>query len=196
MGRFKIIIIVVVVFSSLFNSCKKGTEDPGFTLRTRKARITERWTMTRGKVGLTSYATGQSPFNSNFEFSEGQGKLTETGTLIIYTLSYNLNIEFQKDGKFSMTENFDGETMKSEGKWNFSSGVGSTKNKEDVFIQLETISSGDSQDHLFNHFSTEISYTLKRLSKDELIMFANTKNYMNSTGNKGVIESEFTFKKQ
>lgn len=194
--KFAIIVFCLTfVLAFLFSSCKKGEQDPGLSLRSRKARITERWSMVKGSVGLTSQEPNQAPYNANFEFNGGDGFLTQSSTLVIYTMPYVLNIEFKKDGKFSVTENFNGKTMTCSGKWNFSGRVGDTKNKEEVFIQLETISSGDTQDHLFNHYGTELSYTIDRLSKDEIIIHASTKYYMNSAGQKGFIESQYTFKK-
>jgi hypothetical protein len=191
---FRLLLAATIFFG--ISSCKKGEDDPKLSLRSRKARMEGIWTMTRGNVGLTMYNANQPPYNYNFELLGSDGSMTESGSYNIYTVKYNLSLNIYKDGKISMTENFNGKTLKCSGTWDFSSGVGEKKKKADVFLKFTEISSGNTQDHLFNNLSTEISYHIKRLTNDELVLYTNAKLYMALGGEKDVFQAEYTFKKQ
>jgi hypothetical protein len=191
MKRISLIILLAV----LINACKKGPNDPKVSLLSRKSRMTGNWTMQKGHVSITTFKQGASPFNSNFELNSGKAHLTQTGTLIAYILTYNLYLKIEKDGKFSLTEDFDNYSMAADGSWNFSSGVGKKKNKEDVFFKLTNVRIGDSQEHLFNNLSTEISYQIKELRNEKLVLYAATKLYLNAYGEKANFEAEYTFTK-
>lgn len=192
----KKILVLLLTFAFVFinNSCKKGTDDPAFTLQTRKSRLTGRWVMTRGNVSVTSYKPNAAPFVSNFEFSGTSGFLTQSATLVAYSLDYSLSLVYEKDGDFRVIENFNGITLNGSGKWNFTSGVGGVKNKEEVLMKLEGLTSGDVFDHLFNLFSTEFSYKIKRLANKELVINASAKPYMNSSGEKISMSTDYTFR--
>lgn len=196
MGNIRYFFITALLIAGIFSECKKGPEDPKISLKSRKDRISERWTLTRGKVGVTVYTPNQPVFNSNFELSPGTCNLTQTGTLIVYLLTYDLFIEFQKDGTFTLNETFDGTSTKGTGKWNFCGRIGEKKNKEQVAIQLDQLSSGSLDDCLFNNFSPELVYDIVKLSKDELKITANSNYEMNSNGEKTNIQAEYVFKKQ
>lgn len=192
--RIKTITTIVIALGLVFSACKKPENGNKITLTTKKHRITERWTMVKGKAGLTEYANG-SAYNSNFEFTQGHGFLTQTGTYIIYTLSYNLFLEFKKNGDFHLTEDFNGLTMDCDGTWDFNKKDGEKKRKEDVELEIKNVSTEDLEEHIFNHLVSSIPYTIRVLSKDELTMSAST-TYTTSTNRKISIQSEYTFKKQ
>jgi hypothetical protein len=196
MTKFKPLLIAVVATLMLGLACKKEENGNKITLTTKKHRITERWTMTRGRVGLTQFVNGTG-YNSSFEFTQGQGILTQTGNNTAYTLPYNLYIEFQKDGKFNLTEDFNSVTRIADGEWDFNEKDkdNEQKAKTAALLSLKNAKSGKIEDILFNHFVTEIKYTLKVLSKDELKISASTIYYYQGT-DKWTIQSEYTFKKQ
>lgn len=189
-------LLFIALIVLMFDGCKKGEDDPRISLHSRKSRMEGIWTMTRGNVGLTSYTANQPPYNYNFEFTGTDGSMTESGSYNIYSVKYNLSLNFYKDGKATITENFNGKTLKCNGTWDFSNGVGTKKKKADVFLKFTEVSSGDTQEHLFNNMSTEICYHIKRLANDELVLYTNTKLYMALGGDKGVFQAEYTFKKQ
>jgi hypothetical protein len=192
--RIKYFVIIALALNAALFSCKKPENGEKITLTTKKHRITERWTMIRGNVGISQYVNG-SIYNSNFELTQGQGHLTQTGTFIIYSHTYNLYMELAKDGKFSVSEDFNGETMSCHGTWDFNKKNSKEKAKEEIVLQLTNVTSGNIDDHLFNHFVNGLSYKIKVLSKDDLTMSANTTYYYNGT-EKWVIQSEYTFKRQ
>lgn len=195
MKRVLNVLIAISLLLSI-NSCKKGEDDPTLSLKSRKARMDGIWTMTRGNVGLTSYSSNQPPYNYNFELLGSDGSMTESGSYNIYTVKYNLTLNFSKDGKASMSETFNGKTLKCSGNWDFASGVGENKKKADVFLKFTEVSSGSTNEHLFNNFSTEISYHIKRLSNDDLVLYTSSKLFMALGGEKDVFQAEYTFKKQ
>jgi hypothetical protein len=196
MIKFKPLFFVAVATFMFVSSCKKPENGNKLTLTTKKHRLTERWTMSKGKVGVTQYVNG-SAYNSNFELKQGSGILTQTGTMIAYSLSYNLYLEFKKDGRLSLTEDFNGLTMAAEGTWDFNKKdkEKEQKAKEEVKLSLTNIKSGLIEDHLFNHFVTGLDYSLNVLSKDELTMSSSTIYYYKGN-EKWTIQSEYTFKKQ
>ncbi|MBC7425965.1 MAG: hypothetical protein H7321_05465 [Bacteroidia bacterium] len=110
MKKFKHILIAAIVALTVFpamQSCKKGEDDPGLSLRSRKQRITNDWTLTKvEKNGENQDVKGQT-YKLNFHKS---GSLTQTvqGTF------------------FGATT-----TKTSEGTWEF------VNDKEDVKINID-----------------------------------------------------------
>jgi len=194
MKKIKPLLIFSFAIIILFQDCKKEENGNHITLTTKKHRLTERWTMTRGKVGITEYING-SAYNSNFELTQGQGILTQTGTYIAYTFSYNLYLEFKNAGDFAVTEDFNGLTMTANGKWDFNKKTEEQERKSAVLLSLTNISSGKVDDHLFNHFVNDIEYSIKVLSKDELKISSST-TYLYQGKDKWSVQSEYTLKKQ
>lgn len=82
--------IATIAIASLA-SCGKYEEGPGFSLRSKKARLTGEWELK---------------------------KLTIDGT---ETTAFDVTIEFKKDEKFTETFTFDGETDTDNGEWEFAS---------------------------------------------------------------------------
>lgn len=172
--------LFVLSFCTLlfFTECKRGTGDPLISFRTRKNRLTGKWTMTYGKSSRvygfaltegiytedTYYLRYTSPFSSPFEES-GQGKFT---------------LEFERDGKMKCQKNLGrSDAMSMEGTWNFSSGVGKTKNKEQVILR-------DTRRYTYS-FANDIVYSIRELRNKKLVLYREIGEGQN------YLKEEFTF---
>jgi hypothetical protein len=190
---FKTVLVVAVCGLFFISGCKKGEDDPAISLLTRKSRLTGTWYLTRGYAAITYYSANTTPNNFNLELYDNKALLTGSNYINALSLPYTLSLNFEKDGKFRVIENFDSEVLNSTGFWNFTSGVGKQKNKEAVSIRLDAIVTGDTQEHIFNNFGTEVTYDLKELRNKELVMTINRKGYINSAGEKGVYVADLAF---
>ncbi len=184
--------LTVALMMLLISGCKKN-DDKGISLGTKKGKLARHWVMSSGNVGLQIFTAGNPPDVLTFEL-DGSGGIVTNGQYAYATVKYSLSIDFDKKGRFSISENIDGDQFNASGKWDFGGGVGDRKKKEDIYIQLEKVTTGDSQEHFFNHFSPEVCYDIEKISKDEIRIHAYTNYYMVSNGEKGTIESTYTFR--
>lgn len=163
-------LLALVLLATLFTTCKKGEEDPAFSLRTRKARLTGDWIMTEGSASITYFVYG-APYNDAFKFDGSNLTLNSTestGPPTIYVGKYSLSLSFKKDGTFTASENFAGKPFNANGTWNFTSGVGKAKNKDGIVMKISGVSSGTSDDHLFNQLGMQMTYKLVELRNKEI----------------------------
>ena len=195
-------LLALVICASLFTTCKKGKDDPSISFRTRKARLTGDWTMTKGTVALSYFYNPDPPYNELFSFNGSDMTLNTTETTqqpIIYVGKYFLFLSIKKDGKFSLTETITGtsvSTFKASGTWNFTSGVGEAKNKEGVVLKIEDVTGGESDEHLFNRFGMELTYKITELRHKELALESDGQIYMAQNGDHISYGSQYTFKAQ
>ncbi len=136
-------IVFLAIIPALFPACKKGDNDPAFSLRSRKARISGEWTMesaTWHKPDTTITYDGE---NMVFEYETA-------GTAD--TLHVQNNITFNKDGTYQEVIITDyptdwwgnglpaytlTETVK--GLWNFTGGNSDTKNKSRLLLRVTEV---------------------------------------------------------
>lgn len=191
MTKFVSKFLIVAFAMLLISGCKKD-DDKIISLGTKKGKLSRHWVMTSGNVGIQIFTPGNPPDVLTFEL-DGSGGIVTNGQYAYGTLKYSLSIEFDKKGRFLVSENIDGDQFNASGRWDFGGGVGDRKKKQDIYIQLDKVTTGDSQEHYFNHFSPEICYDIEKITKDEIRIHAYTNYYMVSTGEKGTIESSYTF---
>ncbi len=83
MRNFKILttaILMATALTATFTACKKGTEDPAVSLRTRNDRFTNTWTLTKyEKNGATQDLTGATYIYN--VYTEGTLKQTIEGSV-------------------------------------------------------------------------------------------------------------------
>lgn len=184
---------LIILCAALFFGCKKEDQDSSISLKTRKGKLCERWVMVAGNLGFEVRQPNTVPNGQSIQFDGSNGVVHNTYNTAYFNMKYSLSIEFDKKGRFTVAENLDGDQFNATGRWDFGHGVGDRKKKQDIYIQLESVTTGDSQEHFFNHFSPEVSYDIEKISADVLRMHAFTNYYMIGTGEKGIIESTFTF---
>ena len=176
------LLMLVILVSPAFNSCKKGENDPAISLKSRDGRLAQTWKLTGiegtivstygGDAVTTTYAFDGSIFSQT---STPGGTSTATGT-------YEMIIE--KNGNMSFAEtltpsNGTADIATGEGHWQW---IDSDKNKSFLIID------GGS-----NIFSGGLLY-VDRLAGSELVLKETTKNTTNS--NTSSTDLTYTFEKQ
>ena len=148
------------------------------------------------KSGKASY-TYNTSYNTTYSFDGtrfSQNRTSSGGPLIVYVGSYGLGLTINKDGTFVITERFISGVFKAEGTWNFNSGVGESKKKEEVVFQINSVSSGSTLDEqIFNRSSIKFVYQIKQLKNKEIVLSSFGRVFSNSTGDYTNLSTEFTF---
>jgi hypothetical protein len=167
-------LMALAVCAMFLTTCKKGKDDPAFSLLTRKARLTGEWQLTRGNASIT-YPDPDLDliFNEYYVFDGSSVSLnmTETGQPpIIYTGKYGVALSIKKDGTFTLTETLVSNMFYASGTWNFTSGVGKAKNKDGVLFKITNLTSGKSNTHLFNQADMEFSYKIIELRNKKIVL--------------------------
>src|SRR6218665_1136261 len=158
----------------LLTTCKKGKDDPAFSLLTRKARLAGEWKLVSGNVSVTYPNTSTNTIYNEYFVFDGSAltlNVTEAGTPpVIYTGKYGLTLSIKKDGTFTVTETLSSKVFSASGTWNFTSGVGKAKNKDGVLFKVTTLNSGKSNFHLFNQTELEFSYKVTELRNKKIVL--------------------------
>src|SRR5260221_3198467 len=96
--------ILLLVAAGILLQCRKGKDDPRFSIHTRKARVVGEWTMTSGTASgnTTSYSGASLSSYSDIYTENSYSSFYGTNSSSSGTFSYK--IEFKKDGSFSSTE--------------------------------------------------------------------------------------------
>ncbi|MBV6461510.1 MAG: hypothetical protein HJHJAOHD_01640 [Flavobacteriales bacterium] len=177
MKKLIISAIAIIVVASTFTACKKGSGDPGISLKSRKGRVTGEWKATKIEVKSNSNNTYSSGGNSD-NLSSSSTMKAENGTAT-YSSTENDNgdittvnltgtveytVTFEKDGSYKakFTRNLNGTTVNSgnsintkvnsteetTGGWNFIGGQEKDyKNKERILLNILTIKGSTTTDY-------------------------------------------------
>lgn len=112
-------VLAALVVASSFTACKKGDEDPGFTLKSRKGRLSQEWKVANYSSEITSMQTNSptsnestvttTTYSGNTATLKQVSTTTTAGTVTITTLSATGTVTdhsftFEKDGTWSSTE--------------------------------------------------------------------------------------------
>lgn len=122
-STFKLFTIMLAIFAITTEGCKKGENDPLISLKSRKARATGSWKMTAGELTISS--SGMS-VTAVFDGANV--------TVLGATSPYTMEVVLEKDGTFKRTTNDDGTVIIETGTWDFNSGVGEAKKKEQIIL--------------------------------------------------------------
>ncbi len=126
----------------IFVSCKKGEEDPSFSLRTRKNRVVGDWKVSSGKTTYEESASnGSIPYSEVYLYTETGYSYTETTGIVSqqYEGGHSYYMKFNRNGAILFTEIFDGSMSTYRGKWDFNKGVGDAKAKEKINVHFESL---------------------------------------------------------
>lgn len=180
--NFFVAMLLLTGFILSFNSCKKGENDPSISLKSRDARITAKWKLTKIEAtGVHTWGTTTSTTTTAYDgtiytqTNTGSPSTSATG-------SYEMTID--KQGQVSWSENYtesggDADIKSGEGQWGW---MNSDKNKEFIWI-----------DGGYNLFEGGMFY-VDRLASKELILHY-TYKYVNN-GNTNSYDKKYTFTKQ
>lgn len=145
-------------------SCKKGENDPFFSLRSRKARLTNQWHLKSGTETIHSLG-----LQLQVKYSETVKSINDSA------YSYSEIIEFKKNGEYTWTITTNNSTLTEEGYWEFGRKNKELdyKSKEIVYLIAQSITSSGAQFSETNVYSGTMipiagSYEMKYLVIDEL----------------------------
>lgn len=176
-------------------SCKKGANDPGISLKSRKGRLAGEWTLKEGQLINIYTSSGTSTtYTTTFTSSNQTNSDGSSSTTAPYTLKW----EFEKDGTYKSTEVDDGVTSTEEGFWQFlsKSKGGEVKNKEAISVYASTISSpGGTSTYTGKSNLSDIIYQIDKLSSKELVILFDFK-VTDSDGDIDDYDGNYTFEKK
>jgi hypothetical protein len=160
----KILFLITFISITLLNSCKKGENDPFFSIYSRNNRISNNWKLTDIEG---TYTTPNGPVNEAFSYNEKKLIISNLDGSVIRELSYTLEMTIEKKGNYSYyeiyvnTDNIKIENIGS-GTWKW---IKIDKKKD--AIQFE-----DYNSYLLDYYNKKSSrvYTIDRLAKNELII--------------------------
>lgn len=183
---------LIVLAGLFFTGCKKGEDDPSVSLRTRKNRLTGEWRMISGRAAYTA----ANMYNETYTFDGTKLRLniTSPGNPVVYLGSYILNLTIRKDGTFSVNEILGNLVFNAEGTWNFNTGVGEEKKKENAVFFVDQVNKGYTFGyHLFNRSATNFVYKIKELRNKKLVIYSAGKLYSHANGLYVDYSTEYTF---
>lgn len=167
--------LITITTLGFMQSCKKGENDPFLSLRTRKARIAGEWKLSASESKYTSTSPNSS--NSSTTTYDGatettvqsvtiNGNTTSTTSTAVYTF----NIEFDKNGTYTLTQVQDGETYTAQGTWIFlkRSKEDELKNKEAILLTQTSASNSNGESSTMHDLSGSV-FVIDQLKNKEMI---------------------------
>lgn len=146
-------------------ACKKGSEDPWFSFRSREGRVTGNWNVTNadGEIKRTIIYSGGTTLAFTKKILEGNNSITNTYTYGATTINETGNsalnsFVFEDDGTYSRTWNFTvsrdsaitvtggsgtitittQQTYLEKGTWDFNGGVGNGSSMEYLLLTMSS----------------------------------------------------------
>ena len=165
MKRLVLVLLVAVMAAPMFQSCKKGANDPGISFKSRKARLVAEWKLESGSITYTS-GTGYTDTYTSATISRSTGG----------SASYTETVEILKDGTFKRTILNDGNTTVDNGQWYFmeANKDKDVKSKEMVsfFITQEvyTPAGGTVSTSTYTGITPDYAWRLDELKSKEIII--------------------------
>ena len=169
MNTKSIVLLSVLVISSITPfGCKKGENDPFFSIRTRKARITGEWTLESGKINI------QQNTDSTFALSfTGSTMSVNLNGSHYQDYKYSRKLIIDKDGTFSMTDVYSGAGSDYfQGIWYFAgkNKEMEMKNKEGLILGFTDVDAYSG--HMLSHHSyvADVAFSIDRLSNKKMVL--------------------------
>ncbi len=169
MKRIYILSALLILYLS-FSSCKKGEDDPAFTLLSRKKRVEGNWKMSEGSVTLGfKDASGIYPIQI-FKLKETGYTRDNVGNGAHFEGKHSLILNLTKKGSFIMKQVIDSLSVEFSGTWIFEGKTGDSKNKEKINFQLNKVNSILGIYRLFNKSQTNFRYRIKELRSKRMVL--------------------------
>ena len=180
MKKMKIALLMLLATVLVLPSCKKGENDPFISLKSRDAKITAKWKLTKIAYTSTSVTSGTS-FTTTISY-DGSVETYTSGTISgTATGTYEMTIE--KDGKMSVSETYTSggstDVYTSTGTWEW---LNSDQNKTVILL--------DGGNNLFQGGL----WVIDRLSSKELVL--TDVGNSNDNGDTNTWDKKYTFEKQ
>lgn len=176
------LLVILCTFICLA-ACKKGENDPSFSLRTRKARACDEWNLKEGYltakvVDINNQSSSITYSLSGTEYSVGIiGKGTAVG-------AFEIELNMQNDNSFVCKQLIDQDLEITRGDWQFMKKQGEFKNKERILFKTDNKYPTSNNLLSFSKASFSFVYAAEQLSKDTMVLVCNNELlYANVTGN-------------
>lgn len=192
--RKKICLCTVAFMLLITVSCKKGENDPAFTLLSRKARLEGNWKMKEGSLTVGIKDSTGAYGGIVYKLQADKYDLTFPGNGGRFDGPCKLNISFTKDGLVKLEQQMDSVSITASGTWDFQGKVGKAKNKERITVQLSQLTGYSNRLDLFNKSVYTFTYRIKELRNKMLVLAADEEMieiYKNGVGY--YVTSEYTF---
>lgn len=177
-SKFSTLLLITFITAFLSGCLKKGEDDPAISLRSRKARVVGKWKI---KSGTYNSKTDQSYVGAginllNVIYKDHSRISTSTVIDALGSISTNTNetylnytLEFKKNGDFISKMLFDYDSFAMKGTWNFTSGIGKNKNKDQIVIHIISTEGGTSVNEYTGN-RTDYTYHLKELRNSKIVL--------------------------
>ena len=169
MKNFKRALLILVVVLMALPACKKGKDDPGISLRSRKARLSGEWKLT---AGTTTSTGGSSTTTDVYNGST----CTETQGTNSVTFAYTEKITFDKKGTFEYDLVSGTDIMTVKGSWFFGGKAKDLdlKKKESVVLmitsEVETSGGTTTTETLTGSDIQSVTWNIDELKNKEMIV--------------------------
>lgn len=155
----------------LLTSCKKGEDDPSFSLLSRKARVAGEWKLAEGTITLgIKDASGIYPVHI-YNLKDNSYTRKDPGRGASFEGNYNLSLTFTREGKFSLTQLLDSLNFAFKGSWQFEGKSSRAKNKERINLQLDKGNNSSGYYAAFNKSLTNFKYSIKELRNSKMVLY-------------------------
>lgn len=168
------VLILPVLFVLLATGCRKGENDPWFSLHSRKARVAGSWTVTSG-CGKDTEVNPSYTITNEWSFN-GSVKTVNTVTIGHDTVlssssdKYQLLCTFEKDGSFAIVENNGTSSAGSStkrGTWNFADGE---ERRSRLILSITTWETPSGSLHYEGSNCPVVIYDIDELRNDKMVI--------------------------
>jgi hypothetical protein len=177
------ILMIAALVTPLFQSCKKGANDPAISFKSRDARITAKWKLT--KIDASDITVTSGVTNSVINSYDGTTLTTTSTSSGSETSTGTYEMEIDKMGVMSWNETYTAtgsstpDVRSGTGTWEW---LDSDKNKSVVDLVGGA------------HFFSNGLYNIDRLATKELVVFQSGNE--NNNGDTRTWNYKFTFEKE
>jgi hypothetical protein len=169
-----LICLALFVTITISGCLKKGDDDPLISLRSRKGRVDGKWKVASAKYTITYTSSNNPTYNYSYVFTSNGNTYTlvstENGVSTSESGTETQEWEFDRDGSYELSIVIDGTQSTSKGRWNFSSGVGDTKNKSQIILSQETSTDTDGQS-TYTGNNIDGVYDIKELRNKKMVLY-------------------------
>lgn len=162
-------LIIVVCACSCLAGCKKGENDPSFTIQTRTARASSEWKMKEGLltakiIDINNQSASITYSLSGKEYSVGIiGRGTAVGP-------FEIQLTLENDNSFLCKQVIDQDLEITKGTWQFMKKQGKYKNKERMLFKTANNVATSNNFLSFSKAGFSFVYAISELRKDRMVL--------------------------
>lgn len=190
----KALILVGLIAVLLLGACKKGKDDPAFTLASRKARVSGDWKLEKAEINFGAKDTSGSANYYKYMLTQSSAHYLNLSTGVTADAPASIKLSFTKTGEFNLRQTIGPAVVDAKGTWDFLGKGRGYKNKERIEIRINGFSGYSDYLFMFNMTLTDFSYTIKELRNKKMVLVAEQQAVQADQG--GFIEyitAEYTF---